>query len=318
MSRSVLVTGGAGYVGSAVCEGLLKAGHKVVVVDNLATGFTSLIAPGCFFYMGSYGDYNGISKIIKQESIDVVVHCAAKSLVQESMENPLSYYKANVSDSIELLRASIDLGVKEFIFSSSAATYGQPTSSPIDESFDLNPINPYGETKVAFERALASASRAYGLKSIAFRYFNVAGATEVSAERHADETHLIPRMLKAATSGMRFRVFGDDYDTEDGSAVRDYIHVADIATAHLRAIEYFSSSEAGKFHAVNIGSGIGTSVFQAAHEIGECIGKKVQIAVDSRRPGDPASLVANVSAAKELLGWEPENSSISQIVKSIT
>lgn len=317
MIKSVLVTGGAGYVGSAVSEALIEAGHKVVILDNLATGFTSLIPTGCVFFMGSYGDYDGVKKIIAQENITSIIHCAAKSLVQESVEDPLAYHQSNVSESIQLLRAAVDSGVKEFIFSSSAAVYGQPEISPITEQSQLSPINPYGDTKVAFERTLSAAAKAYGIKTVAFRYFNVAGATEFSKERHAGETHLIPRMISSAMSGMRFKVFGDDYETDDGSAVRDYIHVADIAYAHVLCLDYFDRREYQEFAAINIGSGIGTSVFQAANSIGRKLGNEVKLIVDARRPGDPASLVADISMARSILGWEPSKSNIDQIVESV-
>lgn len=319
--KNVLVTGGAGYVGSAVCEALAKAGHHVVVIDNLSSGFQSLIEPDTTFYIGSYGSYDGVTEIIKNEQINAVVHCAAKSLVKDSVENPIAYYKTNVSESIELLRAVVDSGIKEFIFSSSAAVYGQPQSSPISEALPTSPINPYGETKVAFELALRAASIAHGINSIAFRYFNVAGATEASSELHANETHLIPRMVESARSGAEFTVFGDDYETPDGSAVRDYVHVADIADAHVRALDHFDASKSAGFIAMNIGSGIGTSVFDAAQEIGNQLGNDpelINITIRGRRAGDPASLVADISLAKKTLGWQPSRSTIEQIIKSIT
>lgn len=319
--KNVLVTGGAGYVGSAVCEALAQVGHHVVVIDNLSSGFRSLLSLNLTFYSGSYGLYKGVMEIIRNEQVDAVVHCAAKSLVKDSVENPIDYYRINVSESIELLRAVVDSGIKEFIFSSSAAVYGQPQSSPISEEFVLNPINPYGETKVSFERALRAASNAHGIKSVAFRYFNVAGATEASSELHVNETHLIPRMVESARTGAEFAVFGDDYETPDGSAVRDYVHVADIADAHVHALDYFDANQSAGFIAMNIGSGIGTSVFDAAREIGIQLSgnpELINIAVKGRRAGDPASLVADISLAKETLGWEPSKSTISQIIKSIT
>jgi UDP-glucose 4-epimerase len=321
MNKAILVTGGAGYVGSAVSEALIKAGHKVVIADNFTSGFTELVAPESSFYPVSYGDYEAIKNIIEAEGISSIVHCAAKSLVKDSVENPIEYYKSNVADSIELLRASVDSGIKEFIFSSSAAVYGQPNTSPIKEEFPLLPINPYGETKVAFEGLLAAASVSNDLKAIAFRYFNVAGATSVSKELHQNETHLIPRMISSADSGLEFFVFGDDYDTPDGSAVRDYVHVADIADAHVMALNYFDSSQSDGFIAINIGSGTGTSVFDAAQEIGNQIARDpelINIVIKNRREGDPASLVADVSLAKRVLGWEPVNSTIEKIINSIT
>ena len=319
--KNVLVTGGAGYVGSAICEALVSAGHHVVVLDNLSSGFHSLLSPNSTFYSGSYGSYDGVMEIIRNEQVSAVVHCAAKSLVKDSVENPIEYYRVNVSESIELLRAVVDSGIKEFIFSSSAAVYGQPQSSPISEEFLLNPINPYGETKVAFERALQAASNAHGIKSVAFRYFNVAGATEASSELHVNETHLIPRMVESARTGAEFTAFGDDYETPDGSAVRDYVHVADIADAHVRALDYFDAKQSAGFIAMNIGSGVGTSVFDAAQEIGNQLARDpelINVVIKNRREGDPASLVANVSLAEETLGWKPIRSTISQIIKSIT
>ena len=321
MSKNVLVTGGAGYVGSAVSEALVKAGHRVVIIDNLTSGFASLVIEGSSFHSVSYGDYDFIKKIIETEEISSIVHCAAKSLVKDSVENPIEYYRANVSDSVELLRAAIDSGVKEFIFSSSAAVYGQPDLSPIEENSPLLPINPYGETKVAFERLLAAASASNDLKAIAFRYFNVAGATSGSRELHQNETHLIPRMIDSAESGSEFFVFGNDYETPDGSAVRDYVHVADIADAHVRALDYFDASQSAGFIAMNIGSGVGTSVFDAAQEIGNQLAgdpELINVAIKNRREGDPASLVADVSVAKRVLGWEPTKSTIKQIIESIT
>lgn len=319
--KNVLVTGGAGYVGSAVCEALIDAGHNVFIVDSFATGSDSLITPDSTLYMGSYGSYESMRGIIENEQIDSIVHCAAKSIVKDSIDNPIDYYETNVVESLELLRAAVDGGVSEFIFSSSAAVYGQPESSPISESFPLSPISPYGSTKVAFEDILKAVSNTYEIHAIAFRYFNVAGATVVSKEKHGNETHLIPKMMEAAKTGAEFYAFGNDYETPDGSAVRDYVHVADIANAHVLALNYFDKQKRAGFVAMNIGSGVGTSVFEAAEEIGNQLANDpelINLVIKGRRAGDPPSLVADISLAKKTLGWEPTRSTIQQIIKSIT
>ena len=232
----VLITGGAGYVGSVSADAFVEAGHDVVVVDDLSTGHRPAVPPGAVLHQGSYADGPAMQRLLETEQIEAILHCAARSLVAESIREPARYFGENVVGGVALLDAARAAGVERLVFSSTAAVYGVPESTPIPEESPLAPINPYGESKRAFESALAWYGRAYGLRSVSLRYFNVAGATDTLGEVHDPETHLIPNVLSALDGGPELTVFGDDYPTPDGTCIRDYIHVADLAEAHLLAL----------------------------------------------------------------------------------
>jgi len=232
-ATSVLLTGGAGYIGAATADALLADGHRVVILDDLSSGHTDTIPNEASFKTGSYGEADKMEELLRDARIDVVVHCGAKSIVAESDEHPDRYFANNVEGSLNLLNAARNVGVKRIVFSSSAAVYGAPTSSTINEATPLAPVNTYGATKVAFELALRSFADAYEMQSVSLRYFNVAGATDQVTERHNPETHLLPRLMSAALAGEPFPIYGNDYATPDRTAVRDYVHVADVAAAHL-------------------------------------------------------------------------------------
>ncbi len=301
----VLVTGGAGYIGSVVAAQLLAAGHDVVVVDDLSTGHADAVPPGAEFHElpitaldGRLGDWG----------IEAAVHFAARSLVGESTQEPALYWRNNVVGTVAMLDSLRAYGVERIVFSSSAATYGEVAEQPIRESASTRPTSPYGATKLAVDLALTDYAASYGMAAVSLRYFNVAGALLTAeglafGERHATETHLIPNALRAAMgSGEQLKLFGTDYDTPDGTCVRDYIHVVDLGDAHLRAI---GAAEPGRHHVVNLGSGTGYSVREVLTTVGEVTGREVPIVESPRRAGDPPVLVASNDRAHELLGWSP-------------
>lgn len=315
---SVLLTGGAGYVGAATADALLADGHRVVILDDLSSGHTDTIPNEASFKTGSYGETDKMEELLRDARIDVVVHCGAKSIVAESDEHPDRYFANNVQASLNLLNAACNVGVKRMVFSSSAAVYGAPTSSTINEATALAPVNTYGATKVAFELALRSFADAYEMKSISLRYFNVAGSTDRIRERHDPETHLLPRLIHAAESGEPFFIYGNDYATPDGSALRDYVHVADVATANLAAVNYLLRDGAPTGHnAVNIGSGVGTSVKQAISAVERATKRMVNVEVQPRRAGDPPRLIADITRAVALLNWRPRQSETTRIIRSL-
>ncbi|HET7169454.1 MAG TPA: UDP-glucose 4-epimerase GalE [Candidatus Limnocylindrales bacterium] len=315
----ILVTGGAGYVGSVSVEALLAAGHDVTVLDDLTTGHRSAVPAGARLRVGSYTDGAATARLLAEEDIEVVLHCAARSLVGESIADPGRYFRDNVAGGIALLEAVREAGVQRLVFSSSAAVYGVPTTTPITEDAPLRPINPYGETKRAFEGALAWYGRAYGLRSVTLRYFNVAGATAALGEDHAPETHLIPAILSAVEAGRTVQLFGDDYPTPDGTCIRDYIHVADLADAHLRAIEATGEGDprTGDGALVcNLGNGDGFSNREVLAAASGVVGHEIPFEIGPRRPGDPPILVAAADRAAELLGWRAERPSLEGMVGS--
>jgi UDP-glucose 4-epimerase len=315
---SVLLTGGAGYVGAATADALLADGHRVVILDDLSTGHTDTIPNEASFKTGSYGETDKMEELLRDARIDVIVHCGAKSIVAESDEHPDRYFANNVQASLNLLNAACNIGVKRMVFSSSAAVYGAPTSSTINEATALAPVNTYGATKVAFELALRSFADAYEMQSVSLRYFNVAGSTERVRERHDPETHLLPRLIHAAESGEPFFIYGNDYATPDGSALRDYVHVADVAAANLAAVNYLLRDGAPTGHnAVNIGSGVGTSVKQAISAVERATKRTVNVEVQPRRAGDPPRLVADITRAVALLNWRPRQSETTRIIRSL-
>lgn len=309
-----LVTGGAGYVGSVVVEELLAAGaDRVVVLDDLSKGHPGAVVSPATLVRGDIGDGPLVEQLCREEGIDVVLHMAASSLVGESVKDPAKYYGQNVRKGLAMLDALLAAGVRRLVFSSTAAVYGEPDEWPITESFPTQPTNPYGETKLAFERALSWYDQATGLRYASLRYFNAAGATERNGEDHEPETHLIPLILDVAR-GVRetLEVYGDDYPTTDGTCIRDYIHVQDLARAHVLAID--GMEEHGS-RIYNLGcGGDGYSVRQVVDAAREVTGRRVAVRVGPRRPGDPAVLIASSSRIREELGWEPQKQDLRTIV----
>ncbi len=319
----ILVTGGAGYVGSVSVERLLEAGHEVIVVDDLSTGHRSAIPDGARFAPVDYGDEQAMRDLLAEAGVEAVLHCAARSLVGESVADPSRYYRANVVGGVALLEAIRGAGVRRVVFSSTAAVYGVPEETPITEESALRPINPYGETKRTFEGALRSYGDAYGLRAIALRYFNVAGATERLGESHDPETHLIPTILRAAEGRIELTIYGADYPTPDGTGIRDYIHVADLADAHLAALEATAPDdprsgppEAGGLSVLNLGNGGGFSVLEVLRVAESVVGRPIARTVGPRRPGDPPILVASADKAGRVLGWRPRRPTLEEMIGS--
>jgi UDP-glucose 4-epimerase len=321
----VLVTGGAGYVGSVSVDAIIATGYDVVVLDDLTTGHAPAVNPAARLVTGSYGDEAATRALLLAERVDAILHCAARSLVGESIADPAKYYRDNVAGGIALLDAARAAGVGRVVFSSSAATYGVPETTPITEDAPLRPINPYGETKRTFEGALRWYGNAYGLRSVILRYFNVAGATERLGEVHRPETHLVPNVFLAAEGGPALTLFGGDYPTPDGTPVRDYIHVADLADAHVAALEATSADDArsgpvggGATAPViaNLGTSDGFSVKQVLAAAEAIVGSPIPHTVGPRRAGDPPVLVASNARALAVLGWRPRRSTLPEMLGS--
>lgn len=311
---NLLVTGGAGYIGSVVVERSIAEGHNTVVFDNLEKGHREMVHGSATFVEGDLADRDLLAETLRSYEIDAVIHMAAYSLVGESVKHPSKYYRNNVLNGIQLLDAMVDTGVKKLVFSSTAAVYGEPAKQPIEESDRTTPTNPYGETKLAFENALNWYDSAYDLRFASLRYFNAAGATELCGEMHDPETHLIPIVLEAA-NGTRESVdiFGDDYPTPDGTCVRDYIHVRDLASAHLLALRDLDV----RSDVYNLGcGGNGYSVKEVVEAAEQITGRKINTRVVERREGDPAVLVASSKKISEKLGWKPELQDLRMIIKS--
>jgi UDP-glucose 4-epimerase len=310
----VLVTGGAGYIGSVVTEQLINDGHWVVVYDNLAKGHREAIVAGAEFVEGDLLEADKLTQTLKYNRIEAVIHMAASSLVGESVEAPAKYYHNNVVAGLVLLNAMRDCGVKKIVFSSTAATYGEPEAQPIFETAPTTPTNPYGETKLAFERAMHWYEKAYALRYASLRYFNAAGASEKCGEDHDPESHIIPITLQAAT-GKRAQVeiFGDDYPTPDGTCVRDYIHVIDLARAHILALDLVAE-RSGIY---NLGcGGDGYSVRDVIDTARRVTGKEIPVRMGARRAGDPAVLIASSDKIKSELGWQPQYQDLGLIIES--
>ncbi|HEX6117940.1 MAG TPA: UDP-glucose 4-epimerase GalE [Dongiaceae bacterium] len=310
----ILVTGGAGYVGSHACKAIAEAGHQPIVYDNLSRGHRSLVRWGAF-EPGDLADRVRLREVITRHRPDGVMHFAALAYVGESVEQPALYYENNVLGSLSLLEAIRESGPNIVVFSSTCATYGVPTRLPIDEDHPQNPVNPYGVSKLIVERMLHDYGAAYGLRSVSLRYFNAAGADPGGeiGEMHEPETHAIPLAVLAALGRTpAFQVYGKDYPTADGSAVRDYIHVADLASAHVRAFEYLS--DGGESTSINLGTGLGTSVLEVIGAVERVAGRPVPVVHRSRRPGDPHALVADARRAGAVLGWRPSYVDIGEIV----
>ncbi|GFN33072.1 UDP-glucose 4-epimerase GalE [Paenibacillus xylaniclasticus] len=313
---AVLVTGGAGYIGSHTVAALVERGEDIVVIDNLEQGHRDAVIGGKL-YVGDLRDEAFVDGVFKENEIDAVIHFAANSLVGESMTNPGKYYHNNVYGTLCLLEAMNKHGVKAIVFSSTAATYGEPESVPIRESDRTNPTNAYGETKLAMEKMMKWFDTAHGIRYVSLRYFNAAGAHESGriGEDHHPETHLIPIVLQAAL-GKRshISVFGDDYATEDGTCIRDYIHVSDLADAHLLAVDRLRRGEESAIY--NLGSGQGFSVKQVIDIAREVTEREIPVVVEQRRAGDPAILIASSEKARTELGWKPKRDRLEEIIRS--
>jgi UDP-glucose 4-epimerase len=317
MLPSILVTGGAGYIGSHACVALLESGFCPVVLDDLSTGHLELLQDlGVLLIKGNTGDRTLVDEILREQRISAVMHFAAHAYVGESVTAPSKYYRNNFAHTVVLLDAMVAAGVDKIVFSSTCATYGIPGRVPITEDEPQEPINPYGWTKFFVERVLRDYEVAYGLRHVALRYFNAAGADSKGrlGEDHDPETHLIPLALFAAAGKSdHLQIFGQDYDTPDGSCVRDYIHVADLCTAHVKALERLLAGEGST--ALNLGSGTGHSVFDVVRTVEEVTGLEVPIRLRARRAGDPPVLVADPARAREALEWRPERSELRVIVE---
>ncbi|MBI4323731.1 MAG: UDP-glucose 4-epimerase GalE, partial [Chloroflexi bacterium] len=308
---NVFVTGGAGYIGSVCVEELLKAGHGVTVLDNLSEGHRSAVDGRAAFVEGSIGDGPRILEALRQAKPEVILHFAAHALVGESMANPGKYFQNNVAGGLRLLEAAVETGVKKFIFSSTCATYGPPDRMPITEDVPQRPINPYGESKLMFEKMLAWYHRIHGLEFVAFRYFNAAGAGEKFGEHHRHETHLIPNVLKVALGqAPHCEIFGTDYPTPDGTCIRDYIHIIDLAQAHILAMA------PGPHGFFNLGNGEGYSVREVIKMCEKVSGQRIPAIEKPRRVGDPPRLVAAADKAVRELGWKPGYPKLEEIVAS--
>ena len=318
---TVLVTGGAGYVGSVSVAALVAAGHSVMVLDDLTTGHAAAVPAGAVLRRGSYTDEASVRSLLVASRIEAILHCAARSLVGESIREPAAYYRDNVAGGVALLEAARKTGVKRFVFSSTAAVYGTPDETPIPEDAPLRPINTYGETKRTLETALAWYGRAYGLRSVTLRYFNVAGATDELGEDHDPETHLIPAILGAVEADRTITIFGGDYPTRDGTNVRDYIDVTDLADAHLRAIEATGAAEGDPriddgLLVCNLGNGDGFTNLDVLRAAETVVGRAIPHEIGPRRPGDPPTLVASASRAADVLEWHPQRPSLEEMVGS--
>ena len=309
------MTGGAGYVGSHAAKALRAAGYGVVVFDNLVAGHREALRFG-EFVEGDVTDVAVVTGTIRQYRISAVMHFAAFLDVGASVRDPIGYYRNNVGGALSVLEAMAATAVRRFVFSSTCATYGEPLTTPILETHPQNPINSYGETKLAVERALPHFERAYGIHAIALRYFNAAGADPDGeiGEDHEPEIHLIPRAIDAATGGRRLEVFGDDYQTSDGTCVRDYVHVSDLADAHVGALGVLAGG--GRPAAYNLGTGKGHSVLEVLTAIERVTGRPIPRTVAARRPGDPAVLVASSEHARAALGWTPRLTNLDSIVRT--
>ncbi|MFC1811827.1 UDP-glucose 4-epimerase GalE [Thermodesulfobacteriota bacterium] len=314
--KKILVVGGAGYIGSHMVKELLRSGYSVVTLDNLSNGHRDLL-PGGTFIQGNCGDAALLDKMFSEHQIDAVMHFAAYALVGESMENPLAYYRNNLAETMELINAMVRHNVMRFIFSSTAAVYGEPDEVPITENHPCNPTNPYGATKIAAERMLRDCDVAYGLKYINLRYFNAAGADESGeiGERHDPETHLIPLTLRVATGELEsIKIFGTNYSTEDGTCIRDYIHVIDLAQAHLLALKTLLSG--GKSAVYNLGNSRGYSVREVIELAREVTGRPIRAVEVDMRPGDPAVLIASSDKILKELGWKPKYEDLETIIRT--
>ena len=311
----ILVTGGAGYIGSVTSELLTAQGEEVVVLDNLSRGHRESLNPAAVFYQGNIGDRELVVRIVREHSIEACIHFAAYAYVGESVTEPARYFENNVEQGNSLLGALLEAGVCRVVFSSTCATYGEPESVPISEEHTQKPTNPYGWSKLFMERIMQAYDQAYGLKFVALRYFNAAGATERLGEDHQPEPHLIPNVLNAARGQIpAVSVFGNDYATADGTPVRDYVHVSDLAAAHILALNHLRSG--GGSEKVNLGSGHGHTVLEVIDAARDVTKRPIAVKFEDRRPGDPSHLVADPGKAQTLLGWRPSFQDLSTIIRT--
>jgi UDP-glucose 4-epimerase len=312
---AILVTGGAGYIGSVTVELLRQKGESVVVLDNLSRGHRAAVDREVPFYQGDIGDGELVQRIVKEHGISACVHFAAFAYVGESVTDPNIYFENNVAQGVKLLDALVAANVKQIVFSSTCATYGEPQMIPIDETHPQSPANPYGWSKFFMERILESYDRAFGLKFVALRYFNAAGAIPGRGEHHEPETHLVPNVLSAADGGLEFvSVFGSDYPTPDGTCIRDYIHVADLGDAHIRALDHLQKDNESTH--INLGNGLGYSVLEVIEAARKVTGKNIEVKMEPQRPGDPSRLIADASKALNILGWKPAFPDLEAIIGS--
>lgn len=310
----ILVTGAAGYIGSVVTEQLIEQGHQVVALDNLKNGHRAAVHPAAIFAPVDLLDAESVNLLLRAHALGAVVHLAGEALIDVSMRNPGLFYRANVIGGLNLLEAMVATDVKRIVFSSTAAVFGEPESLPIAEDAPHHPVNPYGDSKLAFERMLAWYRQAHGINYVTLRYFNACGATQRSGEYHVPETHIIPILLKAAMGQHEdFKLYGTDYDTPDGTCIRDYIHVVDIAQAHILALAKIEELGA---RAYNIGNGSGYSNLQVIQATEQVTGRKIKVVPAARRPGDPARLVASSQRIRAELSWTPRYPELTMMVET--
>jgi UDP-glucose 4-epimerase len=312
---AVLVTGGGGYIGGAMVEKLIAGGASVVVLDDLRRGHRAAVSDGVPFYQGRVGDRQLVQSICAEHQIDSCIHFAALAYVGESVTQPEVYFENNVAQGLVLLDTLVAAGVRRFVFSSTCATYGEPTKIPIDEQHSQRPTNPYGWSKLIMEKILQAYDDSFGLKFVALRYFNAAGATAKIGEHHEPESHLIPNLLAVALGKKAYvSVFGDQYPTPDGTAIRDYIHIADLCDAHLLALEYLRNG--GASESLNLGNGRGYSVKEVIATARQVTNCEIQVRVEPPRPGDPSRLVADAGKARSILGWNPKYPELETIIRT--
>ncbi|NMF03163.1 UDP-glucose 4-epimerase GalE [Clostridium beijerinckii] len=314
---SILVCGGAGYIGSHTVHELVKQNKDVIIVDNLQSGHMKAVNPKAKFYKGDIRDSEFLDKVFSENKIDAIIHFAANSLVGESMEKPLLYFNNNVYGMQILLESMVKHDIKNIVFSSTAAVYGEPKKIPISEDDETNPTNTYGETKLTMEKMMKWVSKANGINYVSLRYFNAAGALEDGSigEDHSPESHLIPLILQVPLGKREaITVFGEDYDTPDGTCIRDYIHVLDLADAHIKAVEYLQNGNESNIF--NLGNGIGFSVKEMIDSAKEATSEEIKVVVGERRAGDPARLIASNEKAQKILGWTPKYTDVKAIIKT--
>ena len=312
---AVLVTGGAGYIGSVMVDQLVETGEDVVVLDDLARGHRGALSEAAPFYEGRVGDSELVERLCREHGVESCIHFAAHAYVAESLTDPALYFQNNVAQALGLLGGLLAAGVRHFVFSSTCATYGEPVRVPIDESHPQSPVNPYGWSKFCVERILESYDRAYGLRFVALRYFNAAGATSRRGEHHEPETHLIPNVLAVAAGRLPYvSVFGADYPTPDGTCVRDYVHVTDICSAHTLALAHLRRGGQSEF--INLGNGHGYSVLEVIETTRRVTGREIEVRVGPARAGDPSRLVADAAKARAVLGWQTRYPDLESIVRT--